>query len=96
MFQGTFPGSNLAEDGYEFLSPVDSSPAIPAQNDYGLHHMIGNAWEWVEDWFTKVRIMTVPSRRETRLPSSCCGGLLVGLNYYPLVYLSTSLLTNQL
>jgi len=54
IFQGTFPGTNLAEDGYEFLSPVDSSPAIPAQNDYGLHHMIGNAWEWVEDWFTKV------------------------------------------
>ena len=54
IFQGIFPGPNLAEDGYEFLSPVDSSPAIPAQNDYGLHHMIGNAWEWVEDWFTKV------------------------------------------
>ena len=55
IFQGTFPGNNLAEDGFEHLCPVDTSSTIPAQNDYGLHHMIGNAWEWVEDWFTQVR-----------------------------------------
>eukprot|EP00597_Dinobryon_sp_UTEXLB2267_P017322 CAMPEP_0201105534 /NCGR_PEP_ID=MMETSP0812-20130820/46415_1 /ASSEMBLY_ACC=CAM_ASM_000668 /TAXON_ID=98059 /ORGANISM="Dinobryon sp., Strain UTEXLB2267" /LENGTH=324 /DNA_ID=CAMNT_0047365443 /DNA_START=80 /DNA_END=1054 /DNA_ORIENTATION=- len=47
IFQGEFPTRNTAEDGYEFLAPVDS---FPPQNDYGLHHMIGNAWEWVQDW----------------------------------------------
>jgi sulfatase modifying factor 1 len=47
IFQGEFPTHNTAEDGYEFLAPVDSF--LP-QNDYGLHHMIGNAWEWVQDW----------------------------------------------
>jgi len=49
IFQGTFPGRNTKEDGYEFLAPVD---AFGSQNDYGLYNMIGNAWEWVEDWFT--------------------------------------------
>ena len=49
IFQGDFPVKNTKEDGFEYLAPVD---AFKAQNDYGLHNMIGNAWEWVEDWFT--------------------------------------------
>lgn len=49
IFQGTFPHTNTAKDGYEFISPVD---AFPPQNAYGLHNMIGNAWEWVSDWHT--------------------------------------------
>jgi sulfatase modifying factor 1 len=49
VFQGTFPRINTAEDGYEFTSPID---AYGAQNGYGLYNMIGNVWEWVEDWFT--------------------------------------------
>ena len=49
IWQGEFPHTNNAEDGYQFLCPVD---ALPPQNDFGLHNMIGNVWEWVEDWFT--------------------------------------------
>lgn len=49
IFQGTFPTNNVVEDGYEYLSPVDS---FGPQNDYGLYNMIGNAWEWVQDWHT--------------------------------------------
>ena len=49
IYQGTFPNVNTAEDGYEYLCPVD---AYGPQNDYGLYNMIGNAWEWVDDWFT--------------------------------------------
>eukprot|EP01035_Chromulina_nebulosa_P020313 gene20313-26367_t len=56
IFQGTFPQPNIAEDGYEFLCPVD---AFGAQNDFGLYNMIGNAWEWVEDWYT-VKHITSP------------------------------------
>lgn len=33
-------------DGYEYLSPVD---ALGPQNGYGIHNIIGNAWEWVSD-----------------------------------------------
>ena len=32
----------LLQDGYEHLCPV---AALAPQNDYGLHNMIGNAWE---------------------------------------------------
>ena len=49
IFQGDFPTDNTAEDGVEYLAPVDS---FPPQNEYGFHHLIGNAWEWVQDWFT--------------------------------------------
>lgn len=49
IFQGNFPMKNTGSDGFEYLAPVDS---FTAQNKYGLHHMIGNAWEWVSDWFT--------------------------------------------
>jgi len=49
IFQGEFPNKNTAADGFEFLAPIGS---FEAQNSYGLHDMIGNAWEWVSDWWT--------------------------------------------
>lgn len=47
VFQGTFPDDNTRDDGYEFTCPVD---AYGPQNDYGVYNMIGNVWEWVQDW----------------------------------------------
>lgn len=49
IWQGKFPKENNADDGYMWLAPVD---AFDAQNKYGLYNMIGNAWEWVNDWWT--------------------------------------------
>ncbi|MGH7555032.1 MAG: formylglycine-generating enzyme family protein [Longimicrobiales bacterium] len=59
-WQGEFPWRNTRADGYERTSPVDAFPA----NGYGLHDMIGNVWEWTEDWYQP--------RHEAERPKACC------------------------
>jgi formylglycine-generating enzyme required for sulfatase activity len=59
-WQGEFPWQNLASDGFAGTSPVGSFPA----NGYGLADMIGNVWEWTDDWYLPRHVV------ETTL--SCC------------------------
>ncbi|PWT99571.1 MAG: sulfatase-modifying factor protein [Candidatus Melainabacteria bacterium] len=47
IWQGSFPSSNTAEDGFTSTSPVRSFPC----NGYGLYDMTGNVWEWCLDWY---------------------------------------------
>ncbi len=47
-FQGTFPKTNTAEDGFASTAPVKSFPA----NAYGLYDMAGNVWEICSDYFS--------------------------------------------
>jgi sulfatase modifying factor 1 len=47
IWQGAFPYSNLAQDGYEGTSPVKNY----APNGYGLYDVAGNVWEWTSDLF---------------------------------------------
>lgn len=45
FWQGPFPESNTAQDGYMGLAPVGCYPANP----FGIHDLVGNAWEQTRD-----------------------------------------------
>ena len=59
-WQGMFPVENLKQDGYDRTSPVRAF--LP--NGYGIFDMIGNTWEWTQDWYV--------ARHTANEQKACC------------------------
>lgn len=54
-FQGDFPHSNSAEDGFPGTAPVKNFPP----NNFGLYDIIGNVWEMTSDWFDAIQYQRI-------------------------------------
>lgn len=61
-WQGLFPFANQCLDGFDRTSPVRNFP----ENGYGLYDMIGNVWEWTQDWWSQ------PSELRKKHKDACC------------------------
>ena len=79
--------------GFKVLEMVDSMPN--GRSPYGVHHMAGNAWEWVSDWYEDIYYEKSPFENP-KGPDSGVSKVLRGGNwYYKAYYMRTTYRFNE-
>ncbi len=73
----------FSELGFEALVPVDSLEK--GRSPYGVHHMAGNVWEWVADWYAQDYYQNSP-QKDPPGPEEGTSRVLRGGNWYYKAY----------
>lgn len=79
--------------GFKALEQVDSMPG--GQSPYGVHHMAGNAWEWVSDWYKDIYYEESPYNNPKGPESGITKVLRGGNWYYKAYYMRTTYRFNE-
>ena len=83
----------FSEEEFKVMEPVDGMKK--GVSPYGVHHMAGNVWEWVSDWFDASAYQD-ENRRNPQGPDSGISKVLRGGNwYYKAYYLRTTYRFNE-
>lgn len=81
------------EKGFQVMEPVDGMES--GVSPYGVHHMAGNVWEWVSDWFDAAAYLE-ENRTDPKGPESGISKVLRGGNwYYKAYYMRTTYRFNE-
>ncbi len=83
----------FSESGFAVMEPVDGMEA--GRSPYGVHHMAGNVWEWVADWYADDYYEWSPNQ-DPKGPDTGTTRVLRGGNwYYKAYYMRTTYRFNE-